>query len=81
MVVSFISANGTCILTVPNDSPKRPKHIGMTTKGGAVDTSSCVLDGYYLPHCKYACTETAVVLDIQSVPGGMDKTSGECSLC
>ena len=35
----------------------------MTTKGAAVDPSTCVLDGY-LPHCKYARTNTAVVLDI-----------------
>jgi hypothetical protein len=55
MVVSLISANGTCIFTVPN---KSSKHIGMTTKGAAVDTSTSVLDGYYLPHCKYAFHET-----------------------
>jgi hypothetical protein len=64
-VVSFISANGTCIFTVPNDRPKRPKHIAMTTKGAAVVLSTCVL-GYYLPHCKYARTNTAAVLDIYS---------------
>ena len=51
MVVILISAN--YIFTIPNESPMRPKHVAMATKGAAVDTSTCVLVGYYLPHCKY----------------------------
>jgi hypothetical protein len=33
------------------------------------------------PICVYACVCVCVCVYIQGVPGGMDKTSGECSLC
>jgi hypothetical protein len=38
-------------------------------------------EGQITEHFQQAFSKNANVHNIQGVPGGMDKTSGECSLC